>query len=271
MSKRIFIFKDEEYTFNELFAEYRKKRNHYKLGDVVDSKTGDSFDISEINSVKAKYNDALGDLKDILKSDIQTRRDIWALEQNMRDKELKRLNGLYSKDTINLTDMENLLRLEWNIKDKAPLQIKIPNRGSFYMTYQYVKMPESITDKIYGRYHYLLNYMTYKSIIKIKPHDNSKLPTQEGLMEHMRISSIRTLNSTLKTLRDAGLISDSKEGKLRIIYINPFYADRNLKVTPEVYVRFKDSLDTVLTPKVQKFLTLSNYSDIESSSLILHT
>ena len=116
---------------------------------------------------------------------------------------------------------------------------------------------------------FLLDFMTYKNEIKNTPRENSNYPTTEDLIIHMKIDSKRTLNRTLKNLKELEIIDYERKGDKKIIYINPLFSDRNLKIHPEIYKRFKTQLDNVLEEKEIKYLELLTYNDEENGTLVL--
>lgn len=80
----IFKFKDDEYTFKELFSMALTKKNIYQQGEVVNLHTGEVFDISEIYQVKTKYYELLNDITNTI-GNIHDNRIRWAVEQENKE------------------------------------------------------------------------------------------------------------------------------------------------------------------------------------------
>ena len=268
MSKKIFIFKDEEYTINELFKLNKEKRKYYMEGNVMDNIDGCIFDISEILTMKEKYYGELNDL--VLKlQDGNSSSLVWALKKKEKKKEIDRLNLKYNNNTIKLEELEWLLKLEKGIDLKKNYYVVFPSNGTFYKKNNSFKYPKSLSGLDIGRLTLLLDFMTYKNEIKRTPRENASYPTITDLMNYMRIETKRTLNRVLKVLKGVDIIDyDKKEGKI-IIYINPLFGNRNLKIHPEIYKRFKTQLDSVLDEKEIRYLELLTFNDKESGTLVL--
>ena len=73
----------------------------------------------------------------------------------------------------------------------------------------------------------------------------------------------------LKMLKDVKIIDYVKDVNKKIIYINPLFSNRNLKIHPGIYKRFKTQLDGVLEEKEIKYLELLTFNDKDSGALIL--
>jgi hypothetical protein len=267
MSK-IFEFKDDLYSFEEIFDYHKGGKNLYKVGVVTNVETGDDFDISDVYKVKSKYYEVLNDVKEILK-DNKSRREIWALNETERDKRIKELNSKYSKGTINLEDIELLLRLEKGVKPEHNYYVTLENQGTFYKKNHRFKYPEGLSKTNIGNLHLLLDFMTYDNEIKRTPHNKALYPTIDELLEFMRLKDSSALSRVLTELKKHGIIEHKRKDGKKIIYINPLFSTRNLKIHPELYKRFKDSLDEVLSPKEVKYLELLTFKDSDRGSIVV--
>ncbi len=268
MKKLLFEFKGDRYTLLELFNLHKMGKNLYKEGSVVDLVTGESFEIENIYNQKQKYYQEFQDLTDKL-NEKSTTRIKWAVTQNEIDIETKELNNKYEKNTITLEEMELLLKLEKGIKLYQNYYVTFPNNGTFYKKYHGFKYPEELSTLNIGRLHLLLDFMTYNNEIKRTNRDNSKYPTTQELMDFMRLNDKSTLSRTLRDLKKYRIIDYSKTGKNKIIYINPMFSDRNLKIHPEIYLKFREDLDKVLEPKEVKYLQMLTNGDYNFGVLTL--
>jgi len=269
MSKVTFTFKEDTYTFSELLKAHLTDKNLYKDGTVVNCETGEEFEIDKIEEVREKYYEYLDYIKNTL-SEERTSLDVWTINQNRKNKRIKELNSKYDKYTISVDELNELIKLEGDIKIEGDVQIKLNRDGEiFYKKYQSYIYPCSLSHADIGKFHLLLDFMTYKSEIKRTPRDNSNHPKLEELMTYMRISDIRTLNRSLSKLKKNKLINEELIESKRIIYINPIYVVKNLKITPTTYKFFKEDINKFLTEKEIRYLEMVTYDDKDAGVITL--
>lgn len=269
MSKfNMFTFKEEEYTLKQLLDLHKMGKRFYSSGEIIDITTGHTFDISEIYNKKSEYYQEFNIIKDKLQ-DKSTSRVAWAMNQDQIDKEKKRLNKKFNNKNISLSEMELLLKLEKNMDITKNLYITLKDSGTFYKKYHNYKYPEDLSVLYIGRLHLLLDFMTYKNEIKRTNRGNAKYPELNELVKFMRTGSKRVLNETLRELKRHRIIDYRTDNGNKIIYINPLFSERNLKIHPEIYIRFKEELDDVLSDKEIMYLELLTGGDIDSCTLIL--
>jgi hypothetical protein len=271
MSKSSFIFKDDVYTFKELFQFHTSKKNLYQEGEVVNSETGEVFDISEVYDVREKYYGDLVDIKNTLEEQASSR-VVWALTQNQKDRKIKELNAKFKDNSITFDEMDWLLKLENNVRYDERFYIIINKRlGTFYKKYHSFSYPEDMSHADIGKLHLLLDFMTYKNEIRRTTRGNSNHPTTEELMTFMRLTNESSLSKFISKLKKLGIVSeDIRKKDYRTIYINPLFCDRNVKIYPELYKAFKSQLNDVLSDKEVRYLELLE-EDMKGGSLTLDT
>ena len=250
-----FKFKEDFYTMRELLILNRQGKNLYISGKVKDMSDDFEFDIVDIKEYKTLYHEELHRLATSLESEESKiiKVDTEAIKRR-RDVEL--LNVKYEEGTINLEDLELLLKYESNIQPYHNYYVTISNKGGYYKKYHSYEYPKELTHSQAGKLLFLLDFMTYKNEIKKTPRDNSKYPSTEDLMKALRITNLNTLNRSLKELKDLGVIDYRRKDSKKVIYINPILSDRGLKLHPEVYIRFKEDIDKVITGKESRYLEL---------------
>ena len=271
MKKEIFIFKDDVYTLKELIIFNNSQKNLFQDGIVVNSETGEEFEISEIHSVREKYFEHLSEIKDIIE-DNNTSRTIWALTQDEIDRKIKELNVKFSKNKITLDELEILLKLEKGVKFNKfdnNFYVILQEQGTFYKKFHKFKYPISLSKSNIGSLHLLLDFMTYRNEIKRTQNDKSNYPTTKELMEYMRVKDESALSRVLRDLKKYNIIDYKREKGKKIIYINPLFSNRNLKIHPELYRRFKDDIDEVLSDKEIKYLEMLTFSDSENGTIVI--
>jgi len=168
---REFEFKEDIYTFEEIFNCHKGGKNLYKTGDVTDTETGDCFDISKVYAVKSKYYEILNNVKEVLR-DTKSSREIWALNESEKEKRIKELNSKYSKNIITLEEIELLLRLEKGVKPEHNYYVTLGDLGTFYKKHHKFKYPESLSKANIANLTLLLDFMTYDNEIKRTPHNS---------------------------------------------------------------------------------------------------
>lgn len=266
-----FIFKDDEYTFSELFNFHRSNKNLFKSGEVINTTTGEMFDISEIYDIKNKYYDELNNIKDTLE-DRNSSTLVWALTQNEKNRKLSELNHKFENGNISFDEMELLMKLENNVSYEERFYVVLNKRlGTFYKKYHTFSYPKELTHADIGKLSLLLDFMTYDNEIRRTSRANANYPTTKELMEFMRVTDESSLKKFIKKLKDLKIISeDVRKRTFRTIYINPLFCDRNIKIYPELYRAFKDDLDKTLTDKEKKYLELME-DEIKGGSLTIDT
>ena len=86
------VFKEDEYTFGELWKAYCTNKSVYKSGEVVDLSDGEVLDISELLKFKSKYLDeTMNDLRDLGIAE-------WSISRKLKSE----------KDKIKLSELELL-------------------------------------------------------------------------------------------------------------------------------------------------------------------
>ena len=72
-------------------------------------------------------------------------------------------------------------------------------------------------------------------------------------------------------LKNCNIVAeDIRKKNTRTIYINPLFCDRNIKIYPDLYKAFRDSLEGVLSEKEIKYLALME-EDMKGGSLTIDT
>lgn len=266
--KKIFNFNGEMFNLLDLFHYHISGLNYFKEGDVVDTIDGNCFDISDIFNQKQKYHEEFINTVDKL-GDLSSRNIANAMYKDEKEVLKKRLNKRYDKRDISLEELELLLKLESDTPISKNYYVGMKDSGTYYRKYHKFKYPETLSITTIGRFTLLLDFMTYSNTIKRTSRENSNFPTADELMSFMRIENVKTLNRTLKELKDNRIINYRRENGKKIIYINPLCSERNLKIHPEIYRMFKDELDEVLSDKDKLYLNMLTFGDENSATLTI--
>jgi hypothetical protein len=260
MSK-ILEFKGGKYTFLELIKYASDERlGEYCIGEVVNSNTGEIFDISEL---KYKYDELNFQVLENLEhmSPYQRKRILECATKGYDEIRKSELEKKFSDNTITYEECKELLLIE-NYKKKDILKVRF---NEFYMVNKIKDKPEGLSDDYYGKFFRLANYfMSVRN--RLEYIKNGKPIKKEDIATHLGLKSTRAFDMLIKKLGDFNLVARAKIGNRKYIIINPAYLNMQFDISYEVYVLFKDDLDEILSPVEIRMLELSV---IESTSTFI--
>ena len=241
------LFKDDEYTFGELWKAFCTNKSVYKSGEVVDLIDGEVIDISELTKYRAKYLDeSINDLRDLGMKEWSLARKLKSEKDKIR---LQELEVLYVNGTINSKELKQLIELKY---DKNSLRQSY-SFSSYMFVNTEIKLPELSNDDL-GKFYKLCHFHL--------THDSNKLKKTKNIKS--RSVSVEIIGETLGIKSSSTYLFLSKLEKLNILkyiimdknkfmVINPIYM-LNGKLTPINYMMFKEDIDKCL-PNIPKELT----------------
>lgn len=240
------LYKDNEYTLRELL-DLKRISPYYKEGSVLDLETGEELDIQNLENLKDQYINELVSKKD--------RNDL--INRNDRKKVEKELEEKYQNGTITKQELKTLLIIQnnayYNKKDDV-LEFKISYK-SFFIVNMCKDKPKNVSHSDYGKFMHMLNLLAYDSRIR---HDNGKSIKKELLIKMLEFKSENSFNNYISKLRKYSMVATVKSGGKNGMYVNPAYAQRNMRLTNEIYELFKEDLDEFLTDKQKTYLNMKD-------------
>lgn len=222
----IFKFKDDEYTFKELFSMALTKKNIYQQGEVVNLQTGEIFDISEIYQVKTKYYELLNDITNTV-GNIHDNRIRWAIEQESKENTYNILKEKYDKKSITLDEMFDYLKLKKELDSNF-----LKNRSMFSISYDsYItlnigeRLPKDLKMVDKGRFYEMLYFLSYDNKLKKTPRKNGRAVKKEELMEVLELTNYNSFRKFMCNLAKLNVLTEvSTTNKTKVVILNPIYA-----------------------------------------------
>ena len=263
MSKISFSFKDDEYTFKELFNMYLTKKKIYQSGEVINNSTGEVFDISTILNVKTQYHHLLNEITDTIGNE-HDRRIKWAIEQEELNNRFKSLEKKYMDKDIKVEEMFEYLtsKKKFNnefIKDRQMFSVKY---DSFITLNIGEKLPNDLSFLDKGRFYEMLYYLAYSNSLQHTPRKNGRIIKKEDLMEVLKINHYKSYRSFISNLVKHNIIREvSTTNNSKVIIINPIYANRNIRIDYTTYIIFKKDIQNFLTEEEIYYLELIGNKD----------
>lgn len=259
----IFKFKDDNYTFKELFSMALTKKNIYKQGEVVNLQTGEIFDISEIYHVKTKYYELLNDITNTV-GDIHDNKIRWAIEQESKENTYKILKEKYDKKSITLDEMFDYLKLKKELDSNF-----LKNRSMFSISYDsYItlnigeKLPKDLKMADKGRFYEMLYFLSYDNKLKKTPRKNGRAVKKEELMEVLEFTNYNSFRKFMCNLAKLNILTEvSTTNKPKVVILNPIYVNRNIRIDYTTYIIFKEHIKKYLTEEEIYYIELLGNKD----------
>lgn len=251
MSK-LLEFKGNKYDFLELIRYASdKKLSEYFYGDVVNTSTGEIFDVSELRMQFDNLNEKL--LENLEHMTPYQRKKI--LEYASKGYDTIRetfLTEKFEANTITYEECKELLLIK-NHKSKDILKVKY---DEFYLVNKVKNKPKDLSCDYYGKFHMLIAYfMSCRN--RMEHIANGKPISKQDLMMVLELKSERAFEIFVKKLCECKLLAKGTLGKRKYLVVNPAYANMQFQITYEVYTLFKDDLDEILSPIEVRMLELS--------------
>lgn len=234
------FFKDDEYSFGELWRAYCTKKSVYKTGEVIDMSDGESIDISELPKFKAKYLDeTMNDLRDLGVSDWSISRKLKSEKDKLR---LAELELLYSEGRITVPELKQMIELKY---DKEKL------KGAYcFSSYMFINtgmpVPDLSNDDL-GKFYRLCHLHLTHDANTLRKTKNIK---SNGVNVKLLGKTLGIKDSTvylfLSKLEKVNLLKYIQVDKTKFMVINPMYL-LNGKLSPINYMLFKESVDEHLS------------------------
>ena len=255
--RKIFRFKDENYSVYDLISFYSDSRlKEFKEGEVTNLTNGSFFDIKDIKKELNQLNkDVIDNAEHLSYYERAKLRNMLSDDEN--EKRKFELNVKLNNDTINIEELKELMFLEGDEFGEGYVKVTLFNED-FIKLNQKSLFPEELKDGSLGKFLRLLMLTTYKNEIKRTNRENSNNITKSELMKYLKISNDKTFVSVFTELEKYDLLyRKQKAGKGFVIFVNPFYANRNNKfiLDKTQYKMFKDDLDSKLPKRITTYLS----------------
>lgn len=255
--KKIFRFKDENYSVYDLISFYSDSRlKDFKEGEVTNLNNGSFFDIKDIKKELNQLNkDVIDNAEHLSYYERAKLRNMLSDDEN--EKRKLELNIKLNNDTITIEELKELMFLEGDEFGEGYVKVTLFS-DDFIKLNQKSLFPEGLKDATLGKFLRLLMLTTYKNEIKRTNRENSNNITKSELMKYLRISNDKTFVSVFNELEKYDLLyRKQKAGKGFVIFVNPFYANRNNKfiLDKTQYKMFKDDLDSKLPKRITTYLS----------------
>lgn len=233
------LFKEDEYTFGELWRAYCTKKSVYKSGEVVDLSDGEIIDISDLPKFKSKFLDeTMNDLRDLGIAEWSISRKLKSEKDKIR---LSELELLYSENRINTEELRQLIELKY---DKEKLKESYSFSSYVFMNTE-VPLPDLSNDDL-GKFYKLCHFHLTHDSNKLRKTKNIK---SKGVDVKLLCQTLGIKESAtylfLSKLEKSNILKYIQMDKIRFMVINPVYM-LNGKLTPINYMLFKDSIDKYL-------------------------
>jgi len=236
------VFKEDEYTFSELWKLYNSKKTLFSEGEVEDLNTGECFDISKFEEYKLNYTSEIyEDLKDIDEGSSLKRR----LKFEADKKRLKELEESFELGLISPKELTQLIKLKYNSNELKQCMS--------YDHYVFLNLNTEIpdlTDGELGKFHKMLFKMTHRANELLKTKNIKSNPVGIGeLMELFGVND-KSVYKFLNKLRSKNIIKEHTKDNKKYFSINPKYAI-NGRLNSYSYFLFKEDMEE-LFPNIPK-------------------
>lgn len=251
------LFKGDEYTLCELIEFRSKNKNIFKSGDVVDTNSGEVVDIQDLEKLRDRYMDEIMHNIYVI-TDNKNNKLKWAIDKNVRDLRLSKLELKFKNKNINLDELQELIKLK-----------KQPKRESFSINYNNFislnvdkRLPDIIDRIDRSRFYDMIYYLSYDNILKKTPRKNGKIIKKENLMDFLDIKTYKSYRRFIRLMIKNNVIRElSTTNKSKVIIINPVYANKNIRIDYTTYLCFKEDIKPFLTDEEMYFIELLGCSD----------
>ena len=195
--------------------------------------------------------------------DLETGTDIpvEAIEEILREERKRRrkeLEAKFKNKSITRIELEELMEIKFK-----NYTIKILYKN-FYTVNMKKNRPKGINHSEYGKFIDMLNFLSYDSKIA---HRNGREVKRQDLSNYLEFKNIRGFNTFIKKLSKHGMVAESEHGGINFLFINPAYAQRNMKLDSTVFKLFKKELLEFLDDYQVAYLEMGD-EDFEISSVI---
>ena len=186
------------------------------------------------------------------------------LESILKERRLKRKRELqkrFNDNTITLIELEELV----NLKSENINDIKI-RYTEFFMFNMNKRKPSEISYSDYGKFVDMLNYfITYENTLEYR--SNGKTIKRKDLADFLDFKNVRSLDNFIRKLSNHKLLMEAKKGGINYLFINPVYAQRNVKINATIFKLFKEDIEPFLNEYQIRYLEIQG-EDFEISSVI---
>lgn len=251
MSK-VLEFRGNKYSFLELIKYASdKKLTEYFYGDVINTSTGEVFDISELRMQFDSLNEKLLENLEHM-SPYQRKKILEYATKGYDTLREKFLEEKFEACTITYDECKELLLIK-NYKNKDILKVKF---DEFYLVNKVKNKPKQLSCDYYGKFHMLIAYfMSCRN--RMEHVTNGKPISKKDLMAALEMKTERAFEIFVKKLCECKLLAKGSIGKRKYLVVNPAYANMQFQITYEVYMLFKEDLDEILSPIEVRMLELS--------------
>lgn len=224
------IYKDKEYNTSD-YLDLMALSPEKLEGEAYFKDSGEIIQASDEIRVRAKHVENWADAK----------KTISILDpKTNKDKLIRRLVEKYKDKTINRWEFALLLKHTKDTRYDEATNLLYIDYNNYYTVNMDVPKPTDLSYQDYGRFMDMLNYcFNYNNELVYK---NGKQIQKVNLKELLGFNSKRTFYLFLQNLKKFRMIGESIVGKKKFLVINPYYANRNVKITKETYLMFEEDL-----------------------------
>jgi predicted transcriptional regulator len=254
------LFKDEEYTFKELWKFYSTKRKYYLEGEVLDVSSGEVIDISNLHTFRERFlQESLEDLNEL---DI----DNWSVKKRLKyekDKfRLSDLERLYNNNTITPEELKELIMLKYKTKD-----IKDTMCYEHYAFLNLKTESPPLSDAEIGKFYKMLLQMSQKANSLLTTKDVRSQPVSVDDLSILFNSSKSNIYKFLKKLKKLNIVKTFSMNEKEYMSINPKYAI-NGKITSHTYFLFKEDMKELFPNIPEEIIKLWEFEFLSSTVLL---
>lgn len=241
MKKRL-LFKEDEYTFKELWHHFISMKKIYSEGEVLDLDTGETFDISEFYKYKSNFSEEVYEgLKELSDSTTLKRK----LKADRDKNKLRELEDAFETGIISPDELRQLIKLKYNSKDI----ILAMNYEHFIFLNISTEIP-NLTDGELGKFYKILFKMTHRANELLKTNNIKSNPVGVNELQELLGISERSVYTFLNKLKAKNIIKEHSKNNKKYYSVNPKYAI-NGRLNSYSYFLFKEDMEQVF-PNVPK-------------------
>lgn len=228
--KKEILYKDREYSYKE-YVELVNLSPTKLEGEVIIQETGEIIQADDEIAIRHHFINKLNELKDI---------DKVVNSKSNKEKMIERLTKKYKDKTVNRQEFALLLTITNNSRmDKITKQLLLTYEDYYSMNMNAPK-PKGLSYLDYGRFVDMLNYcFNYKNELVYK---NGKQIQKIDLKDFLEFESERSYYRFISNLKKYNMIAEIKINGKKFVMVNPYYANRNIKITREIFLYFEKDL-----------------------------
>jgi len=260
MASKVFLFKEDLYTFKELFNFSLTGKNLFKSGEVINSETEEVFDIKDIKTVKNKYYDILNEMVSTIGNN-NDKRIKWALVQEEKERRYYILHDKYSINEISVDDMAEYLKLKTELDKNFLNKRKMLSISydKFIIVNIGEELPDSLTLVNVGRFYKMLFFLSYTNKLTKQ---RKQVVKKEELMKRLQLNSYSKYRTFIRLLMKNNVIREvPTTNNTKVILINPIYANRNIRIDYTTFLLFEKDITKFLTDEEVYYLKLIGTDD----------